>query len=217
MSGLLATTLTGSMEAIHVGPGQDGSMEVSCDQPEHAASKRPPPSTKQSPGSDDSSKDARVSQSSAARSHAETENDPSVSNTLSLRPDLPKQGQEKSHTPPDPKGKHSSTTKADTNDSDTGKSDGTSDSAPADKSEDGGDGSGSALTRTVSVKRKSSGEEEARRGSREESAKPAPVVEVSGEGSDGGIGGNAASVGRATFFVKDWEFVQTLGEGAYGE
>lgn len=195
MSGLLTTTLTGSMEAIQVGPVEGESLKVSC-------SKSGPTNERLLP----SDPDTRADLSSTAQPGAGTENDPSISNAL--KPELPKSGGlGKSHSTPNSQSRHSLTTRTDGGTGKTGV-------AGVGKSERN-DAAGAPRPCTESVKRNTSAEEEAKTKTQEGRSPAAPAKRV-GE-ADAGIGSPAASVGRATFFVKDWEFVQTLGEGAYGE
>lgn len=193
MSGLLSTTLTGSMEAIHVGPVEGESVKVAC--------------SKSGPTNERLLQDTRADLSPTAQPGSGTENDPSISNTL--KPELPKSGGlGKSHSTPNSQSRHSLTTR-------TGGGTGKTGAAGVGKSERNDDDAGAPRPCTESVKRKTSAEEEAKTKTQEGRSPAAPAKRV-GE-ADAGIGSPAASVGRATFFVKDWEFVQTLGEGAYGE
>lgn len=202
MSGLLSTTLTGSMEAICVGPVEADSGKISCHNSEPTHERLLP----SDPSGPDSKDKHHANPSSTAQSEAGTENDPSVSNIV---PNLPRT-ERRSLSSPNAQSRHISTTRTDGEKSKTGAT-----CANAVKSEHNTDKTGAPLPRTESVKRKSSAEEEAKTKNQDGSAPPAPAVKAGEE--EVGIRSSAASVGRATFFVKDWEFVQTLGEGAYGE
>ena len=196
MSGLLSTTLTGSMEAIHVRPVEGESVKVACSKSGQTNERLLP-----------SDPDIRTDLSLAAQPGAGMENDPSISNTL--KPELPKSGGlGKSHSTPNSQSRHSLTTRTDGGTGKTG-------SADVGKSERNDDAAGAPQPCAESVKRKTSAEEEAKTKTQEGHSPTAPVKRAGK--ADAGIGSPAASVGRATFFVKDWEFVQTLGEGAYGE
>ena len=215
MAGMLCTTLTGSMESIHV---EDGCTELHCDDmdtpqaPTTASSCQPitqedsgddvgglpikntdrNPSRAVQPMPDVDSKHITAEHPEREERHSDSENDSSLPN---IPVNVSNQSHARSHVSTNQRSPGVPETDAPASDSNT---DTTSVSPP---------------TNMAAGKRKAGdmagGEGVVGNGH----AEGARQCDRAGEGTVDGAAANP----RAQYFVKDWEFVQTLGEGAYGE
>ncbi|KAK7105675.1 hypothetical protein V1264_017024 [Littorina saxatilis] len=203
MAGLLSTTLTGSMEAIHMAPVNEAHLKTSSSQPPALELN----SSNLKTSSDTASAQESLQQTTAAGS----ENDSSVLNSsrdVNARNVQQSSNSSNYQSKDNPKSQGGSVTDK----SRTENKDKTASPATAGNVNDR-----ASLSKTKSMKRKRCDEDS--ESEKKSAAKKGGAERVSVEKTeeDEQTRSPAASKGRATFFVKDWEFVQVLGEGAYGE